>query len=447
MAAAPGTAARPCARAPPEAAGGVAEALPGTELPVPARRMASAVIALLPWAEADGALAVRDAGAGEDAGAVAEAALAFDRDEKLFAAAAAADMSGVVDAPCPRASPELLPAALPSFAAPGALPSDAVAESAAMLRARFLPAASVMASPAVVVAGAGAAPGDACTIAAPDMASTSGDGAVAGTGLPWPPDLLAGAAAAEAGEGGGEGSAETAGRLGGAPRVVDTDARRADVSVMPRLSLPSGFAALADDDAVLLFAATGNAAAGAGSAGAVASALASVSVDAEELTPLALTASATYGLVASPAAWDAALGATLRGAVAAASAAAGAATAAALPAGTWLGSGAGAWAAMAARCRWDAKGSPALAAGPDAWLSTGRALAAGTDARTAAAAKRAHPKGFAEEAKQEPDQLVAARKCRRYSVSMPGIHDPGGRSCRPDRQSLPPSDRPRRGSG
>jgi hypothetical protein len=183
--------------------------------------MAAAVGALPPWAEAELALAAKDVGAGDDA--VADAAFASVFDDKLFRAAFAVDIAGALDAPCPCVSVDVWLGAL------ALLPSDAdpafpaVIEVTAALRARFLLAASAIASPLLVAAGFGAAGFGACTTAAPDSASTSGDGALVLTGLLCSPDLFVVPAAAGAEERGDAASAGTAARRGDAAEVAGAE--------------------------------------------------------------------------------------------------------------------------------------------------------------------------------------------------------------------------------
>jgi hypothetical protein len=137
--------------------------------------------ALPPWADAEVVLAAKDVGAGDDA--VADAAFASVFDDKLFRAAFAVDMAGALDAPCPCVSVDVLLAALAVLLSDADPAFPALTEVAVALRARFLLPASAIASPALVAAAFGAAGFGACTTAAPDSASTSGDGALALTGL------------------------------------------------------------------------------------------------------------------------------------------------------------------------------------------------------------------------------------------------------------------------
>ena len=296
---------------PPDAAG-----------PVPARPTAPAAGALPPWADGEDRLAVEEDGAGDAAIAAADALLASGLDEKLLAAAFAADMVAASDAPCPCASVE----PLFEFVAPAGLPSDAVCSVAATLRARLLPLPCAIASLAVVAVGCGGAPFGACTNAAPDMASTSVEGGPELTALLWLPDLFATPVASGVEDGGCAASAETTEGLGGVPEGTGAESRSAGSGVsagVPALLLlpcvPAFAALAADDEDLALLCGAGGA-----SATAVAPACVSIRVDAEELLPGAAPGSGTTGRVASPVALLGATGATLLGAVAAASAPAGA---------------------------------------------------------------------------------------------------------------------------
>ena len=281
--------------------------------------MAPALGELPPGAEAAVAPGLEEDGGGDAAAGVADALLASDLDEKLRAAAFAADIFGVPDAPCPCASVE----PLFELAAPAVLPSDAVFDVAPALRARLLPPPSAIASLAVVAAGCGAAPFGACTNAAPDIASTSVEGGPELTALLWLPDLFARPVGSGVEDGGCAVSAETAAMLGGVPEGTGVESRTAELGVsaaVPALLLlpcAPAFAALAADaeDFARLC-----------GAGASAAAPACVSIDlaADDALPCAAPGSGTTGRVASPAALLAATGATLRGTVVAASALAGA---------------------------------------------------------------------------------------------------------------------------
>jgi hypothetical protein len=262
---------------------------------------------------------VEEDGAGDAAIAAADALLASGLDEKLLAAAFAADMVAASDAPCPCASVE----PLFEFVAPAGLPSDAVCNVAATLRARLLPLPCAIASLAVVAVGCGGAPFGACTNAAPDMASTSVEGGPELTALLWLPDLFATPVASGVEDGGCAASAETTEGLGGVPEGTGAESRTAELGVsaaVPALLLlpcAPAFAAL-DPDAEDFARLCG--------AGASAAAPACVSIDlaADDALPCAAPGSGTTGRVASPAALLAATGATLRGTVVAASALAGA---------------------------------------------------------------------------------------------------------------------------